>query len=72
MSERRSPQVPGWIARSVQTGSSAARAPAAPKPINPLRVAASPVGVGLDSSTIRARMAQRIGAAEQRTFRRSD
>ena len=63
MSERRSPQVPGWIARSVQTGVSAARSPVAPRPINPLGVAASPVGVGLDSSTVRARMAQRIGAA---------
>ena len=63
MSERRPPQVPGWIARSVQTGTGAARPPVAPKPINPLRVAASPVGVGLDSSTVRARMAQRIGAA---------
>ena len=63
MSERRPPQVPGWIARSVQTGASAARPPVAPKPLNPLRVAASPVGVGLDSSTVRSRMAQRIGAA---------
>ena len=63
MSERRPPQVPGWIARSVQTGTSAVRPPVAPKPINPLRVAASPVGVGLDSSTVRSRMAQRIGAA---------
>jgi len=63
VSERRPPQVPGWIARSVQTGTSAVRPPVAPKPINPLRVAASPVGVGLDSSTVRSRMAQRIGAA---------
>lgn len=63
MSERRSSQVPGWIARSVQTGVSAARSPVAPRPINPLGMAASPVGVGLDSSTVRARMAQRIGAA---------
>ena len=63
MSERRSPQVPGWIARSVQTGMGAARSPQAPRSINPLRVAAAPAGVGLDSSTVRARMAQRIGAS---------
>lgn len=65
MTERRSPQVPGWIARSVQTsvhtGTGGPRSPA-PKSIYPLGVASSPVGVGLDSSTVRARMAQRIAA----------
>jgi len=68
VSERRSAQVPGWIARSVQSQTSAARtstarAPGAPSALGAPRVAASPVGVGLDSSTVRARMVQRIAAA---------
>ena len=68
MTERRAPQVPGWIARSAQpqaaTGRTTTGARAvSPGALNPARVAAAPVGVGLDSSTIRGRMAQRIGAS---------
>ena len=68
MSERRAPQVPGWIARSAQPQAATGRATtgaraASSGALNPARVAAAPVGVGLDSSTIRGRMAQRIGAS---------
>ena len=68
MTERRAPQVPGWIARSAQPQAATGRATtgarvASPGALNPARVAAAPVGVGLDSSTIRGRMAQRIGAS---------
>lgn len=68
MTERRAPQVPGWIARSAQPQASTGRATTgaravSPGALNPARVAAAPVGVGLDSSTIRGRMAQRIGAS---------
>ena len=68
MTERRAPQVPGWIARSAQPQAATGRATTgaravSPGALNPARVAAAPVGVGLDSSTIRGRMAQRIGAS---------
>lgn len=68
MTERRAPQVPGWIARSAQPQAATGRTntgtrAVSPGALNPARVAAAPVGVGLDSSTIRGRMAQRIGAS---------
>ena len=72
MTERRVPQVPGWIARSAQPKVATGRTVPgvrvvsqsnSPSALNPVRVAAAPVGVGLDSSTVRARMAQRIGAS---------
>ena len=68
MTERRAPQVPGWIARSAQPQAATGRTntgtrAVSPGALNAARVAAAPVGVGLDSSTIRGRMAQRIGAS---------
>jgi protein-L-isoaspartate(D-aspartate) O-methyltransferase len=67
VSERRSasPQVPGWVARSVQPQAAVAKPVLARSPAVPMaaRSPAPAVGVGLDSAAVRARMAQRLEAA---------